>query len=729
MTLDSHAPPPRLVTSSRAPLSPAPTRAASTRAAARLAAALAVAVCALAGGPASASAQAIPLIESIDPTSGPPGTQVTVVGRNFDAQTQVFLGNVPLEIVSRSPARWVVRIPQGAQTAQLYVRNATGPSTVNPTFRITAPPAAPVVERLEPPSGPPGTELAIRGQNFSARIPDNVVLLGDRPLVVRSATPFDLRVLVPEGAATGPVTVRVAGAGEARSAQPFTVTAATGITDFQPRIGPPGTRVTLTGTGFSPTKTFNRVFMNNLPVRVETASATRLEVSIPAAAATGPLTVDVRGGARMDTPGPFVVALPPTIIAVEPPAAPPGREVVVRGTNFGGDVRAVDLRLGGTPLVVRAVTPTAITAVLPADLPAQSARLNLNVGGLGPAQSPSDFAVLAPLVITGFSPASGPAGTQVTLTGTGFGARPQDVAATISGARCEVVSVAPTQLVLRVPGAQSGPLEVTVAGSGTVRTQTPFVVTRPPFVAGFEPARVTVGGTVRIRGTGFGTQPALVDVTVGGARVEVVALTDTEITARIPAGTPSGPVSVTVRLQGSSSTSTALTVDAPLAVTGFSPAEGMVGATVTVRGEGFGPGVVVLFGNAPATPSALVPTELRVAVPAGATSGPLTVRTPDGRTAASATPFTVQAPPAGVGITAVRATCTRPGCQVTLVGHGFSPRAQWNRVFFGTAPVRVSAARATELVVDLPARPGTATFRVDVRRVGAAESAPFTVTP
>jgi hypothetical protein len=50
-------------------------------------------------------------------------------------------------------------------------------------------------------------------------------------------------------------------------------------------------------------------------------------------------------------------------------------------------------------------------------------------------------------------------------------------------------------------------------------------------------------------------------------------------------------------------------------------------------------------------------------------------------------------------------------------------------VFFGTAPVRVSAARATELVVDLPARPGTATFRVDVRRVGAAESAPFTVTP
>jgi hypothetical protein len=687
-------------------------------------------LCALAGsGPPRAAAQAIPLIESIDPTSGPPGTQVTVVGRNFDAQTQVFLGNVALEVVSRSPARWVVRIPPGAQTGPLYVRNANGPSTVNPTFRITAAPAAPEIERIEPLSGPPGTEVVVRGQNFSARLSDNVVLLGDRPLVVRSATPFDVRVVVPEGAPSGPITVRVAGAGEARSAQPFTVTAAVGIADFQPRIGPPGTRVVLTGTGFSPTKSFNRVFLNNLPVRVESASATRLEVSIPAAAATGPIVVDVRGGTRMETPGPFVVAQPPTISAIEPPAAPPGREVTVRGANFGTDVRAVDLRIAGTPLVVRAVTPTAITAVLPADLAEQTARLNLNVAGLGPVQSPTDFTVLAPLRLAGFSPTSGPAGTQVTVTGQGFGTRPQDVSATISGARCEVVSVAPTQLVLRVPSAQSGPIEVTVAGSGAARTSTPFVVTRPPFVASFEPARVTIGGTVRIRGTDFGTNPAVVDVTVGGSAVEVVSLTDTEIVVRVPPGTRSGPVAVSVRLQGTSASGGTLTVDAPLAVSEVVPVEGAVGATVTVRGEGFTPGVVVLFGNAAATPSALVPNELRVTVPPGATTGPITVRTPDGRTASSAVAFTVQTPPAGVAIADLRATCTRPGCQVTLVGHGFSPRPAWNRVFFGDAPVRVSRASSTELVFDLPARPGTATFRVAVRRVGTAESRPFTITP
>ena len=59
----------------------------------------------------SASAQTPrPVIERIDPTSGPPGTVVTVVGRAL-AGGRVLLGQSPVEVVSTTPNRLQVRIP------------------------------------------------------------------------------------------------------------------------------------------------------------------------------------------------------------------------------------------------------------------------------------------------------------------------------------------------------------------------------------------------------------------------------------------------------------------------------------------------------------------------------------------------------------------------------------------------------------------------------------------
>src|SRR5438552_3842135 len=62
--------------------------------------------------------------------------------------------------------------------------------------------------------------------------------------------------------------------------------------------------------------------------------------------------------------------------------------------------------------------------------------------------------------ITSFSPASGPLGTVVTITGTGFGGAPQvDFTA---GASAMVSAASDTQITAMVPlGATSGPISVT----------------------------------------------------------------------------------------------------------------------------------------------------------------------------------------------------------------------------------------------------------------------------
>ncbi|MBK8169507.1 MAG: IPT/TIG domain-containing protein [Sandaracinaceae bacterium] len=676
----------------------------------------------------AASAQQIPVLERIEPTSGPAGTVVQVIGRAFDQHTRVLLVETQCEVISRLPNRWTVRIPPQGSTGGIVLHNRNGRS-MPIMFTVTAAAAAPVIERVEPAGGAPGSEVVIRGQNFSTRMTDNVVMIGSVPMVVRSASPFEIRAIVPVGAVTGPITVRVGQVGSATSPQPFTVATGTAITDFQPRMGPPGTRVTITGSGFSATPSQNRVFMNNVPVRVERATPTSLLVSIPVQGASGPLMLDVRGGGRAQTPAPFGIQYAPTITSVAPISGPPGREVHIIGTNYGTDIRMIQATINNRPLVIRAITPTDITAEIPQG--ATTGRIAVMVGSVGPAQSPANFTVLVPVAITTFNPQTGPAGTLVTLQGRGFSPVVAENNVSIQDARCEVTSASASQLVVRIAGATSGTLEVSVANNGATRTASAFIVTRPPAITGFEPARLVAGTDVTIRGNNFGMAANVVDVTLGGRPLALVSVTDALIVARVPVGAVTGRLVVTVRLQGSATAASDLQVVAPLTLTSLEPGSGFPGSSVLLRGNGFAQtGTTVTF-NGARSPNVMFvsPSEIRAVVPPNAQTGALVVAIPDGRSVTSAMPFTVVAVPAGVGITSIDVQCVYPGCHATIRGYGFNPTRSQDTVFFGDFPTRVTAATATSLSIDLPARPSTATFRVNVRGGGEAVSQPFTIMP
>jgi hypothetical protein len=91
--------------------------------------------------------------------------------------------------------------------------------------------------------------------------------------------------------------------------------------------------------------------------------------------------------------------------------------------------------------------------------------------------------------------------------------------------------------------------------------------------------------------------------------------------------------------------------------------------------------------------------------------------------------FTVTPPPAGVGVTAVEPRCTYAGCVVIVRGWGFSASIRQNRVTFNGRPVRVARATPVELELNLPqVPPATAPLMIDVRRIGQASTAPFTLT-
>ena len=91
----------------------------------------------------------------------------------------------------------------------------------------------------------------------------------------------------------------------------------------------------------------------------------------------------------------------------------------------------------------------------------------------------------------------------------------------------------------------------------------------------------------------------------------------------------------------------ALYRETPLTITGFTPASGSEGTSVTVTGTGFTGATAVRFnGSAAATFTVDSATQITATVPAGATSGPISVTAPAGA-AASPTSFTVAAAPPG----------------------------------------------------------------------------------
>lgn len=669
-----------------------------------------------------------PVVERLEPTSGPPGTTVQIVGRFFRSDQVVLLGDVEMPVTTRLPNRVTVTIPPGASSGHVQIRLADGTLVSGPELRVLAAPPPPVIGSVEPPHAPPGAEVRIVGEHFSPRLTENNVTLAGSPVVVRTATPTELAVIVPTGAASGAFVVTVAGATEPASVA-FTVDVGVQITSFEPSVASPGTRITVHGTGFAARATGNRLFVNGTTARVVSASATELAFDVPAAATTGTLLVDVRGAGRAYSEAALTVLPAPSVAAMEPASGVVGAQVHVHGTHFGTDIREVAVTMHGAPLTVRNVSDNEITVEIPTG--AVSDRISVVIHGLPAVESREAFEVLVPVSVASFAPPQGGPGTVVTITGAGFSPNAAHDRVTLSGLECPVVRASATELTVRIPSASSGPLTVEVHHAGTATTSRPFVMTTPPTVTGFEPTSGTVGTVVHVRGTQFGETQALVQVTFGGVAAAIQSMTSTQIDVLVPQGATSGPVGVSVRMQGAATSSAEFHVLAPFSVSAVEPSSAYPGQTVVLRGVGLNEsGLSVTFAGArrPATITARTTSEMRVVVPADAATGAVTVHSGDGRTVEVA--FTLAPTPSGVGITEVVPACTHSGCAVVLRGYGFAARAAGQTVTIGEQRARVRRATAYELEVTIPARvpAGSATLHVDVRGVGAVDGPPLAIT-
>jgi len=160
-----------------------------------------------------------------------------------------------------------------------------------------------------------------------------------------------------------------------------------------------------------------------------------------------------------------------------------------------------------------------------------------------------------------------------------------------------------------------------------------------PTIATFTPTSGPVGTGVTINGTGL---TGASNVSFNGTSASFAVLNDGQITTTVPAGATTGPVSVTT--PGGSASGGTFTVASGPTIASFSPTAGSVGVTVVLTGSAFTGATLVSFnGTAATTYSVDNDNQITAILPAGATTGPISVTAPSG-TGTSGSSFTVNAP-------------------------------------------------------------------------------------
>lgn len=165
------------------------------------------------------------------------------------------------------------------------------------------------------------------------------------------------------------------------------------------------------------------------------------------------------------------------------------------------------------------------------------------------------------LSLAEFAPNSGPAGTAVTIYGSGFSTTPASNAVSFNGAVAAVTAATANSLVVTVPaGASTGKIVVSNV-NGTVSSASDFSVSAvpgAPAIASFSPDIGTPGTVVTVSGANFQSTPGSNKVLVGGAAATVIidagSPTANSLKFSSPAGTPSGKVSATTAFGVATST-------------------------------------------------------------------------------------------------------------------------------------------------------------------------------
>ena len=374
------------------------------------------------------------------------------------------------------------------------------------------------------------------------------------------------------------------------------VSAAPKITALSPTAGPVGTSVTITGSGFGSTQGTSTVTFNGTAASPTSWSATSITAPVPGGATTGLVVVSVGGVASNGVL--FTVGL--------------------TGTISGNISKAA----GGTPIggaLVEALQSGVVKGSATTGANGNYSMVGVPVGSYDVRASAGNFATQTQSGITVNSGAT---------TTVNFALNTVDDTSGISYFYDEL-----------------GRLKAVVNPIGEAATYSYDPVGNLLSISRYDSSQVSiveftpnsgpVGTTVTIYGTGYSTTPSQNTVTFNGVAATVTSASATKIVTSVPAGATTGTIAVTSPTGSATSTDIfSISSQAPTII-GFTPNVGDVGTPVTISGTNFqttpSSNTVTFFNNRRSAATSATPTSLSTTVPAGTSTGRISVTTPYGQ--------------------------------------------------------------------------------------------------
>jgi len=310
------------------------------------------------------------------------------------------------------------------------------------------------------------------------------------------------------------------------------------ITSISPTSGPPFTQVTVKGSGFGTSQ--GTVSFNGVAGAIVSWTNTQILVDAPNGSA-GSGAVEVNWNSSS-----FTFSFTPTINSISPQNVPSGQTVSVVGQNFGSATGSVTLA-GETVQIVSWGT-NSISIKVPANAPtgADPVIVTSSIGSSPPSTLNVQFAPS----VSGISPIFGPPNTQVTVTGTGFGANTQGTVS-FNGVAGTIVSWSDKQIIVTAPNGSAGSGPVVVSWQGV--NSNSFVFNFLPTIFNLSPSNVGVGWTFSVVGQNFGSSRGT--VTLNGSALTPSSWSTNSITIPVVSSDCTGPIVVTTAI-GASNTST-----------------------------------------------------------------------------------------------------------------------------------------------------------------------------
>jgi hypothetical protein len=643
----------------------------------------------------AATLQGCPNVIGVSPTGGLTGAQVTLTGTNLNGVSAVkFFNNATAQFTVASPTQITTSVPNAAATGPITLGKSGCPDGTAPVFSVNAA-SCPTVNNVSPTAGAAGASVTINGSGFtgasSVKFANNV---SAQFTVVSDA---QITATVPGGAVAGPITIGKTGCTDVQTAS-FTVTAACPtVSGTNPTSGAVGAQMTITGANF--TGVIAVKFAGNATASFTVNSDTQITATVPNGAVTGAITVSKPNCADVQTTSFTITTACPTVGGITPTGGAVGAQVTIAGANFTG-VTTVKFANNVTAQFTVG-SATQITATVPAGAvngpvtisqagcadvqttaftvqasgcSASTVELKVDDGGfedtIGLITGGTDYAV------NRLTPTSYPA----TLTGISiFWPSGNGVTAGMNFSLLVGVNPGGTSAINGIT-LQTTAATVQTLGQFNTYAVPQTTITQGDFVIGF---RITYPA---------GVFPTATDQTPPSQRRSLVSSDGaTFFIIDDVAASLAGNFGIRAQLQGTG------TVCCPT-VSGLNPTSGMAGAQATITGANFtGVTSVKFAGNAAATFTVNSDTQISTTVPAGATSGPITIsKTGCGDVQTSS--FTVITCPA---VTNVSPTAAAAGAQLTITGSSLTGVTTVR--FAGNASAAFVVNSDTQITATVPA--------------------------